>query len=66
MRRGFLFSMYLEARTPSVCYAGHGYAELSAAGGGESEAEHWAVPQSSASGERRAAVRHGTTGTAES
>ena len=45
MRRGFLFSMYLEAQTPSVRYAGHGYAELSAAGGGESEAEHWAVPQ---------------------
>ena len=42
---GFLFSMYLEAQTPSVRYAGHGYAELSAAGGGESEAEHWAVPQ---------------------
>ena len=57
---GFLFSMYLETQTPSVRYAGHGYAELSAAGGGESEAEHWAVPQSSASGgsPRSNATRH--------
>ena len=40
--------------------AGHGYAELSAASGGESEAEYWAVPQSSASGEspRSSATRH--------
>ena len=52
--------MYLETQTPSVRYAGHGYAELSAAGGGESEAEHWAVPQSSASGgsPRSSATRH--------
>ena len=35
--------------------AGSGYAKLSAAGGGESEAEHWAVPQSSAV--RRKSVR---------
>ena len=47
--------MYGEARTPSARYAGKGYAELSAAGGGESEAEHWAVPQSSAV--RRKSVR---------
>ena len=60
MRRGFLFSMYLEALTPSVRYAGRGHAELSAAGGGEREAEHWAVPQSNASGEspRSSATRH--------
>ena len=34
--------------------------KLSAAGGGESEAEHWAVPQSNASGEspRCNATRH--------
>ena len=52
--------MYGEARTPSARYAGKGYAELSAAGGGESEAEHWAVPQSNASGEspRSNATRH--------
>ena len=40
--------------------AGSGYAELSAACGGESEAEHWAVPQSNASGgrPRSSATRH--------
>ena len=45
---------------PGPAEAGSGYAKLSAAGGGESEAEHWAVPQSSAVRRktRSSATRH--------
>ena len=45
---------------PGPAGAGSGYAKLSAACDGESEAEHWAVPQSNASGgsPRRNATRY--------